>query len=329
MIFLCSYSQINVNSSGNVGVGISNPNKKMHVYGQMQVNPESWTGGFIFDNSYLSGSGYLPTLKPNTSWYGVLGTPSQYFGYSFIKQMRSLELLTEDLRSNTHINNYGYTFSDMKIKSGIKKIDNPFDLLMKLDGKKYDMLPPNIGLETDTDKKEEEAKKDEYGFIAQDFINVLPELVIFDSITGLYAINYTGLIPIIVEAMKEQQNTIEALEARIEKVEGSSKMKSATIDNTTTDNKENTLDGSPTLAQNIPNPFSSSTRIDITLPETVKNARLYVYNMQGAQIKSFDINERGNTSVTIEGYSLQAGMYLYTLIADGKEVDTKKMILTK
>jgi len=51
--------------------------------------------------------------------------------------------------------------------------------------------------------------------------------------------------------------------------------------------------------------------------------------MQGVQIKSFDIIERGATSVTIEGYTLQAGMYLYTLIADGKEVDTKKMILTK
>jgi hypothetical protein len=32
---------------------------------------------------------------------------------------------------------------------------------------------------------------------------------------------------------------------------------------------------------------------------------------------------------TIEGHTLKAGMYLYTLIADGKEVDTKKMILTK
>jgi hypothetical protein len=36
-----------------------------------------------------------------------------------------------------------------------------------------------------------------------------------------------------------------------------------------------------------------------------------------------------NTSVTIEGHTLKAGMYLYTLIADGKEVDTKRMILTK
>jgi hypothetical protein len=51
--------------------------------------------------------------------------------------------------------------------------------------------------------------------------------------------------------------------------------------------------------------------------------------MQGEQIKYIAVNERGSTSVTIEGHTLKAGMYLYTLIADGKEVDTKKMIITK
>ena len=34
-------------------------------------------------------------------------------------------------------------------------------------------------------------------------------------------------------------------------------------------------------------------------------------------------------TVTIEGGSLDAGMYLYSLIADGKVIDTKRMILTK
>jgi hypothetical protein len=69
--------------------------------------------------------------------------------------------------------------------------------------------------------------------------------------------------------------------------------------------------------------------IAIFLPKSVNQASLNVYNLQGIQIKSFVLNERGNIPVTIEGNSLKAGMYLYTLIADGKEVDTKKMILTQ
>jgi hypothetical protein len=83
------------------------------------------------------------------------------------------------------------------------------------------------------------------------------------------------------------------------------------------------------LAQNIPNPFSESTVINLQLPASLAKAYLFLYNMQGTQIMKFEIIERGLTAVTIEGYALNAGMYLYTLIADGKEVDTKKMILTK
>ena len=65
------------------------------------------------------------------------------------------------------------------------------------------------------------------------------------------------------------------------------------------------------------------------LPNTVSKAVLYIYTVQSEQIKQLTIHERGNTSATIEGHTLKAGTYLYTLIADGKEVDTKKMILTK
>jgi len=56
---------------------------------------------------------------------------------------------------------------------------------------------------------------------------------------------------------------------------------------------------------------------------------IYIYNMSGMQIKSISIPEKGYGTITINGSDLQAGMYLYTLIVDGKEVDTKRMILTK
>ena len=75
--------------------------------------------------------------------------------------------------------------------------------------------------------------------------------------------------------------------------------------------------------------FFTKPTTNLYLPNTVSKAVLYIYTMQGEQIKQQTIHELGNTSATIEGHSLKAGMYLYTLIADGKEVDTHKMILTK
>ena len=83
------------------------------------------------------------------------------------------------------------------------------------------------------------------------------------------------------------------------------------------------------LFQNTPNPFTQNTTIAMLIPDEVANATLYVYDMQGTQKKSIPVNSRGNTSVTISGGEFIAGMYMYTLIADGKAIDTKQMILTK
>ena len=58
-------------------------------------------------------------------------------------------------------------------------------------------------------------------------------------------------------------------------------------------------------------------------------ARLYIYNMQGAQVSNVQIGSYGEGNITIQGGSLQPGMYMYTLIADDRVVDTKQMILTK
>ena len=41
------------------------------------------------------------------------------------------------------------------------------------------------------------------------------------------------------------------------------------------------------------------------------------------------IATRGKTSVSIAGSDLTSGMYLYSLIADGKVVSTNRMILAK
>ena len=62
------------------------------------------------------------------------------------------------------------------------------------------------------------------------------------------------------------------------------------------------------------------------LPEKVRNARLYIYTMQGETLKKIEINGRGETQIEITGSTLPSGMYLYTLIADNEEIDFKRMI---
>jgi hypothetical protein len=50
--------------------------------------------------------------------------------------------------------------------------------------------------------------------------------------------------------------------------------------------------------------------------------------MQGKMLKKPDAPAGAHT-LTIKGSELKPGIYLYALIADGKEVDVKRMILTE
>jgi hypothetical protein len=49
--------------------------------------------------------------------------------------------------------------------------------------------------------------------------------------------------------------------------------------------------------------------------------------MQGTLIKQYQILNNGESYLSIPGGEYKAGMYLYTLIVDGKEIDTKRMVL--
>jgi len=46
-------------------------------------------------------------------------------------------------------------------------------------------------------------------------------------------------------------------------------------------------------------------------------------------LKTISINQRGAGQVTINANEFAAGMYLYSLVCDGKIVDTKQMMLTE
>ena len=51
--------------------------------------------------------------------------------------------------------------------------------------------------------------------------------------------------------------------------------------------------------------------------------------MSGKQIDKIQVPKRGASQISVSGTGLTEGMYLYSLIADGKVVETRKMILTK
>jgi len=232
--------------------------------------------------------------------------------------------------------------SDKRLKENINQESNALDKILALRGVSYqlkdsvdvDLVNFNqsysdtmrVTKSNNTSKKISLRKKSDnqlrHGFIAQELEQILPELVQTNDKTGK-AIDYIGIIPILVEAFKEQNKTIETLQAKVSKLEG--KKASARKQNEQTIILE-TISGAY-LYQNVPNPFNIETQIRYFLPESVKDAFITVTDLTGKQIKSIVISTKGESFITIKANQLNAGFYVYALIADGQIIDTKRMVI--
>jgi hypothetical protein len=105
---------------------------------------------------------------------------------------------------------YG-TISDARFKKNIAVYPNALETVLRLRGVTYDWRKEEF-----PDKNFQSGKQ--IGFIAQELEQVLPELV-FTASTGYKSVNYTHVIPVLVEAIKAQQKQLEAKEQRLNTLE--------------------------------------------------------------------------------------------------------------
>jgi hypothetical protein len=85
-----------------------------------------------------------------------------------------------------------------------------------------------------------------------------------------------------------------------------------------------------TLGQNYPNPFNPLTRIKFSISKA-DFVQLRIFDVLG-RIKEIPVNEKLQPSeyeLTIDGTNYTSGVYFYQLIADGRIIETKKMIVLK
>ena len=90
--------------------------------------------------------------------------------------------------------------SDINLKENIQKINNPIDKIVKINGVRFDWKSDN---------------KPSMGVIAQNIEEVLPELVSGDDSK---TVNYNGIIGLLIECVKTQQEQIGELNRRLDEL---------------------------------------------------------------------------------------------------------------
>jgi hypothetical protein len=160
--------------------------------------------------------------------------------------------------------------------------------------------------------------------------------------TGVYGLRYAEFVVPLVKAVQELGEQNDKLQAQVNELTelvyalqgkdadpSASLLKSKSFGESGTGLQELANNGA-SLQQNIPNPFSQSTVIRYTLPQTCTSAQLVVTATSGQAVRQIPLSCSGGAgSVAIEGGALSAGSYFYSLYVDNKLVDTKQMILTK
>lgn len=345
MVFYTGYGtateKMRIATSGNVGIGTTTPGQKLDVNGNVNV-----TGNFFAT--------------------GTVNNTSGTFGPSDINLKQ----------------NFDSTFSGMAILHQLKPLTFDFKT------GQYPRLHLPSGLQ--------------YGLIAQEVEQILPNLVMNDSLPSIKdsignivspsvqfkLLNYVELIPILLKGIKEldstlikktqeQQQKIDSLQSKTNEQDSiNASLQNQLITNNTlfqnqlnqlmttinnccnhpmqspTENNQNTtksmsINGftpqgetrqidvklndvqSIILEQNVPNPFAEQTTINYTLPDNAVKAQMLFYNTQGKLIQSVELVQKGKGQLNVFASDLSNGIYTYTLVVDGKIIDSKKMVRSK
>jgi hypothetical protein len=177
-----------------------------------QMTTEGWTGVFV-------------DFEPNTGWGLYHDNPSNFFcvtAESTTGSLRSFTVPSRESGNRTAHEKIRFdqgngsilaggditAFSDARVKDNIKIIDNAIERIKSIRGVTF----------TKTNSEGKDKDKRHAGVLAQEVLEVLPEVVNKDQETGMYSVAYGNLAGLFIEAIKEQQTQIENQQSQIEEL---------------------------------------------------------------------------------------------------------------
>lgn len=255
------------------------------------------------------GAGVFGTLSNHQAGKPIFG---RYAGY-FCGETKVEGTVTATSFVNT---------SDIRLKENVTSLTasdvsgSTLADVMSMDVIEYnfrDIEPEQSDTATCFVKREAEPdKRKHFGLSAQELQKIYPNLVV-EGQDGYLAVNYIELVPVLIRSVQELKQELDEAKGLSSRTRGTAGAMDA-------------IKNHSILYQNSPNPFQDNTIIRFKLADEAINASICIFDMQGKMLKNFNVT-KGEESVSLSGYELGKGLYLYSLIVNGQEIDTKKMII--
>lgn len=277
---------------------------------------------------YYGGAGVYGT---NSTYYYSAPTNIQgeYAGY-FVGPVNVTNYLTAPsmftLADSRLFNNLESL--DTRDNSGQTTLENVLNMNVveyNLKSRLSEEMPKNIAPEEieNVQKSFEVLKREEqkittrrhFGVDAEELQKIYPDLVL-EGQDGYLSVNYSELVPLLIRSIQVLKQELEEVKSKSNARRASTKIDSSVAGN------------GNVLYQNTPNPFKEQSIIRFKLAEDTKDASICIFDMTGKPLKKLPLSS-GMDSVSVGGYELGEGMFLYSLIVNGLEIDTKKMMITK
>jgi hypothetical protein len=214
-----------IDSSGNVGIGVTSPKVKLQVQGGLvlrnDVNIAHGNGTFITWSTVRSGIG-------ETEFINYRGTGTGGFRFYDVNPGGSVDTAV-DIPALSGGNQIAFiapgtgaysALSDIRVKTNVNIINDGLEKVMAIRPVSYDLHTERTlkdGVVT-FNKNDQTIKT--IGFVAQELAKVVPEAVIVpkDPANEFYTVSYSIMIPVLTKAIQEQQKQIEALQAENQKL---------------------------------------------------------------------------------------------------------------
>lgn len=180
------------------GLSVNNPNPEEPVefYGRTKIMGEIANGNTSGGNSYYQGA--LRVIGTNDKSSGRMVILQAPWTSSYQTDRYYLVGHNTNGTLNFYIRGDGafYASSSFALKENIKPFSNSLNKISAINGVRYKW-------------KGDKSEKETLGFIAEDLEKIIPE-----AVDQGHFVNYSAVVPVLVESIKELKARLEALEAK-------------------------------------------------------------------------------------------------------------------